>query len=148
MQRGRVDAYASVGRSSTRLKGVFLVLATIANLVLTAASTQDDPTLGTAYVTLVSGASQSAIGYAIGALALAESINLRDPLRKRIVLVTPDTHPSAVLVLRESRMWDVVEIDPPNWKELQLEFNIANSSHGKEMASRMKSWHVYKIAYF
>ena len=92
----------------------------------------------TAYVTLVSGGSASTIGYAIGALALAESIASGDPLRRRIALVTPDTLPDAKLVLLESGMWDVVEISPPNWKRLQLEFNLSGVQPGKDRAARMK----------
>lgn len=92
----------------------------------------------TAYVTLVSGASPSTMGYAIGALALAESIESEDPERKRIALVTPDTLPSARLILEESGMWDVVEVLSPDWKSLKLEFNLAGVKPDKEAVARMK----------
>ena len=67
----------------------------------------------TAYVTLVSGSSISTMGYVIGALALGESLANADPGRRRLCMVTPETHPSAKAVLVSSGLWEVFEADAP-----------------------------------
>ena len=66
----------------------------------------------TAYVTIVSGTLSSTMGYVIGALALAESIALADPDRRRLCLVTANTLPAARDLLKSSGLWEIVELPP------------------------------------
>jgi len=55
------------------------------------------------------------MGYAIGVLALGESLVNADPGRRRLCMVTRETHPSAKAVLKSSGLWELFEVDvPPN----------------------------------
>lgn len=65
----------------------------------------------TAYVTLVTGDGQRAVGYGVGALALGESLVATDPGRDRIALVTHKTSPIVKRMLEGSGLWRLVEVD-------------------------------------
>ena len=65
----------------------------------------------TAYVTLVSGDSENTLGYAIGALALGQSLAVTDPGRRRLCMVLPTTLAAARGILERSSLWEVFEVD-------------------------------------
>ena len=60
---------------------------------------------------MVSGSSKSTMGYVLGALALAESLAIADPHRRRLCMVTSTIHPDALAVLINNGMWEIIQIE-------------------------------------
>ena len=77
---------------------------------------------------MVSGSSPATMGYVLGALALAESLAISDPHRRRLCMVTSTIHPDALAVLINNGMWELIQIE-----DIQTPPTTTKTNHNNEI---------------